>query len=307
MSGAARASQFSTASWRAFSELTFQVAIRMRRGYPFAGPGGPASAASTMRHVSIPRTRRPHRADPRLGHRRRRGRRRPVRDPPRDVRGLHGVRQGSVVHRGLPPRRGPAAVREHPHRVVRHGAPDDALPRGGAPDHPRLGRWLRTTTRSSSAARDRRPPSTSSWTCSTCGSRTTSTTATRCDRTSRHASGRSSSSDRTSTTATSCPWRESVGDVVTISEDADGRIDLAMLERALEATDDRPLRIGSFSAASNVTGILSDTRAISVQLHRHGALSFWDFAAAGPYVDIEMSAPPAGAATPSSTTRTRSS
>jgi selenocysteine lyase/cysteine desulfurase len=84
------------------------------------------------------------------------------------------------------------------------------------------------------------------------------------------------------------PWRESVGDVVTISEDADGRIDLAMLERALEATEDRPIRIGSFSAASNVTGILSDTRAISVQLHRHGALSFWDFAAAGPYVDIEM-------------------
>ena len=89
------------------------------------------------------------------------------------------------------------------------------------------------------------------------------------------------------------PWRESIGDVVTISEDADGRIDLAMLERALESTDDRPLRIGSFSAASNVTGILSDTRAISIQLHRHGALSFWDFAAAGPYVEIEMSASPA--------------
>ena len=85
------------------------------------------------------------------------------------------------------------------------------------------------------------------------------------------------------------PWRESIGDVVTIGEDADGRIDLAMLERALESTQERPLRIGSFSAASNVTGILSDTRAISVQLHRHGALSFWDFAAAGPYVEIEMS------------------
>jgi selenocysteine lyase/cysteine desulfurase len=37
-----------------------------------------------------------------------------------------------------------------------------------------------------------------------------------------------------------------------------------------------------------VTGILSDTRAISVLLHRHGALSFWDFAAAAPYVEIEM-------------------
>ena len=72
------------------------------------------------------------------------------------------------------------------------------------------------------------------------------------------------------------PWRESIGDVVTISEDADGRIDLAMLERVLVETTGRGPRIGSFSAASNVTGILSDTRAISILLHRHGALSVWD-------------------------------
>ena len=84
------------------------------------------------------------------------------------------------------------------------------------------------------------------------------------------------------------PWRESIADVVTIGEDQDGRIDLASLERSLEAYADRPLRIGAFSAASNVTGILSDTRAISVLLHRHGALSLWDFAAAAPYVEVEM-------------------
>jgi len=97
------------------------------------------------------------------------------------------------------------------------------------------------------------------------------------------------------------PWRESIADVITIGEDADGRIDLARLEAALRETDGRPLRIGSFSAASNVTGILSDTRAISVLLHRHGALSFWDFAAAGPYVEIEMDPRrprPAGATEP---------
>jgi selenocysteine lyase/cysteine desulfurase len=84
------------------------------------------------------------------------------------------------------------------------------------------------------------------------------------------------------------PWRESIADVVTIREDADGHIDLAHLADELERHADRPLRIGSFSAASNVTGILSDTRAISVLLHRHGALSFWDFGAAAPYVDIAM-------------------
>ncbi|MEO6145350.1 MAG: aminotransferase class V-fold PLP-dependent enzyme, partial [Dermatophilaceae bacterium] len=52
--------------------------------------------------------------------------------------------------------------------------------------------------------------------------------------------------------------------------------------------------IGSFSAASNVTGIVSDTHGITALLHRHGALSFWDFAAAAPYVDIEMYAGPEG-------------
>ncbi|HHH27790.1 MAG TPA: aminotransferase class V-fold PLP-dependent enzyme, partial [Polyangiaceae bacterium] len=84
------------------------------------------------------------------------------------------------------------------------------------------------------------------------------------------------------------PWRESICDVVTIAEDADGRVDPVHLEQELARYGDRPLKIGSFSAASNVTGIGSDTRNIAAILHRHGALSFWDFAAAGPYLRIEM-------------------
>ena len=90
------------------------------------------------------------------------------------------------------------------------------------------------------------------------------------------------------------PWRESIADVIEIPEDDDGRIDLSALERALQEHADRPVKIGSFSAASNVTGILSDTRAISVMLHRSGALSFWDFAAAAPYVEVEMAPHRAG-------------
>ncbi len=84
------------------------------------------------------------------------------------------------------------------------------------------------------------------------------------------------------------PWRESVAEVVVIDEDADGRIDLSHLEAELQRHATRPLLIGSFSAASNVTGIGSNTAAISALLHRHGALALWDFAAAGPYVKIEM-------------------
>lgn len=83
-------------------------------------------------------------------------------------------------------------------------------------------------------------------------------------------------------------WRESIADVVVIPQDRDGHIDLRRLEQELEHHAERPLKIGSFSAASNVTGIVSDTDAIATLLHDHGALSFWDFAAAGPYVDIEM-------------------
>jgi selenocysteine lyase/cysteine desulfurase len=79
------------------------------------------------------------------------------------------------------------------------------------------------------------------------------------------------------------PWRESIAEVVTIHEDLDGHLDLAHLEAELVRYAARPLKIGSFSAASNVTGIGTDTRAVASLLHRHGALSFWDFAAAGPY------------------------
>ena len=87
------------------------------------------------------------------------------------------------------------------------------------------------------------------------------------------------------------PWRESIATVVTIPEDIDGHIDLQGLRAALAEYADRPLKIGSFSAASNVTGIISNTRAISRVLHEHGALAFWDYAAAAPYVEIDMNPP----------------
>jgi len=83
-------------------------------------------------------------------------------------------------------------------------------------------------------------------------------------------------------------WRESICNVVTIQEDADGHVDLDHLKVELNKYSNRSLKIGSFSAASNVTGIITDTDAVSILLHEHGALSFWDFAAAAPYVEIDM-------------------
>ena len=71
---------------------------------------------------------------------------------------------------------------------------------------------------------------------------------------------------------------------------ADGGLDLADLERRLIAHRHRRLVIGSFSAASNVTGVITDTDRVSALLHAHGAIACWDYAAGGPYLPIRMAA-----------------
>ncbi len=84
------------------------------------------------------------------------------------------------------------------------------------------------------------------------------------------------------------PWRESLAEVVPVPLDSSGMIDQAALTDTLLRYRERPLKIGSFSAASNVTGIRSDVQGISALLHAHGALACWDYAAAAPYVAIDM-------------------
>ena len=83
-------------------------------------------------------------------------------------------------------------------------------------------------------------------------------------------------------------WRESIATLVTIPLDKHGQIDQAVLAAQLECYQDRSLKIGSFSAASNVSGIKSDVTGITALLHQYGALAFWDYAAAGPYVAIDL-------------------
>ena len=84
------------------------------------------------------------------------------------------------------------------------------------------------------------------------------------------------------------PWAESIAEVWPVAESARGGIDLEDLEAKLRAAAGRPLIIGSFSAASNVTGILTDVPEVARRCHRHGALAFFDYAAAAPYVPIDM-------------------
>ena len=46
--------------------------------------------------------------------------------------------------------------------------------------------------------------------------------------------------------------------------------------------------IGAFNAASNITGVLTDTDVVSSLMHKYGGLAFWDYAASAPYVKIDM-------------------
>lgn len=83
-------------------------------------------------------------------------------------------------------------------------------------------------------------------------------------------------------------WRETAADVIRIPLDPVGSIDQRALTETLRQHRNRSLVIGSFSAASNVTGIQSDVNGITQILKQHGALAIWDYAAGAPYLPINM-------------------
>ena len=88
-------------------------------------------------------------------------------------------------------------------------------------------------------------------------------------------------------------WRQSLVTTVEVRLNAAGNVDIDHLEELLQ--DPRyqgRQRIGSFSAASNVTGMRSDVRQITCLLHRYDAIACFDFAACAPYVEIDMNPAP---------------
>ncbi|WP_425043383.1 aminotransferase class V-fold PLP-dependent enzyme [Primorskyibacter sp. S87] len=84
------------------------------------------------------------------------------------------------------------------------------------------------------------------------------------------------------------PWRESKAEIIEIPEAPVGGPDLQALEAALRAHVNSDLLIGSFSAASNVTGIITDPDPVTRLLKAHGALAVWDYAGGGPYLPMDM-------------------
>ncbi len=84
-------------------------------------------------------------------------------------------------------------------------------------------------------------------------------------------------------------WREGLCTVVEIGLDDHGQVCLDDLARHLADERWRGRRkIGSFSAASNVTGVVAPVAEIARLLHAHDALALFDYAAGGPYLDIDM-------------------
>ncbi|WP_299981911.1 aminotransferase class V-fold PLP-dependent enzyme [uncultured Ruegeria sp.] len=84
------------------------------------------------------------------------------------------------------------------------------------------------------------------------------------------------------------PWRESKAQVIEIPEAVDGGPDMQALKAALIEHAGSDLVIGSFSAASNVTGIITDPDPVTRLLKEHGALALWDYAGGGPYLPMDM-------------------
>ncbi|MFC4319863.1 aminotransferase class V-fold PLP-dependent enzyme [Litchfieldia salsa] len=83
-------------------------------------------------------------------------------------------------------------------------------------------------------------------------------------------------------------WMETVADVVCIEPSRNGEINVEELEQLLMKYNHRKLKIGSFTACSNVTGIMIPYHKIAKKMHEFNGYCFIDFSASAPYVDINM-------------------
>lgn len=83
-------------------------------------------------------------------------------------------------------------------------------------------------------------------------------------------------------------WYETNADVVVV-EPGDGvLVEPENLRKALEEYKDRPFKIGSFTACSNVTGVRTPFTKLARIMHEFGGVCFIDFAASAPYDEINM-------------------
>ncbi len=83
-------------------------------------------------------------------------------------------------------------------------------------------------------------------------------------------------------------WLETICDVEIIKPDDQGLVSLQNLEELLRKYESRKTKIGSFTAASNVSGLIPPYHKMAKLIHNYNGICFVDFAASAPYVDIIM-------------------
>ena len=83
-------------------------------------------------------------------------------------------------------------------------------------------------------------------------------------------------------------WLETIADVVQLQPDKGLLVDQEQLRTELAKYKNRKMKIGSFTACSNVTGISTPYHQMAAIMHENGGLCFVDFAASAPYVKIDM-------------------
>lgn len=83
-------------------------------------------------------------------------------------------------------------------------------------------------------------------------------------------------------------WLETNADVVVIEPDENLLVNPDALRREIEKYKNRTLKIGSFSACSNVTGVRIPYHELARIMHQSGGFCFVDFAASAPYDEINM-------------------
>lgn len=83
-------------------------------------------------------------------------------------------------------------------------------------------------------------------------------------------------------------WAETIGDVICLEPKPNGTIHIEQLEQYLQQYRHRKLKIGSFTACSNVTGIQPPYYRLARKMHEYGGICFIDFSSSAPYVEINM-------------------
>jgi selenocysteine lyase/cysteine desulfurase len=87
----------------------------------------------------------------------------------------------------------------------------------------------------------------------------------------------------------SLSWRETQSEICVINTEFNNLY--TYLEKKLKEYKNRYIKIGSFTSASNITGLLLDVDTLSILMHKYNGFAFFDYASGSPYLQIDMNNP----------------